>query len=454
MAVASVAWILAANGKRVVAVDWDLEKPSLHKYLTPFLSVPSFKATPGVIDLLWDYARTARRASLAEQEALVLRAPEIAVCHCTIPADHLSAPHGELDLIPAGASRTRVIRASYFSWRELFDRLRGHEFLEAVFQKLTEQYDHVLVDLPCGTLTDAMSFPVSRSDVFVACFTLDSESINRAAAVARWTWDRIRGRDVQILPLPMRVEMTELELLLEARSEARRVFDWLHGVPSPTESPDYWHAVEVREIPYYADQRVLPTVVGHGLAEVYLCLTRYLVSQPDIDWHPGSDSRIQGYLAQFRAGAEYDDNHLNKQMPRPYQGDDPYTFVSYARDDRDQMLAVVQELTELGFRIWWDEEIIGGAEWKPYLQERIRRSEHLLLFISLRSMASEAVQQELQIAEELHKPLLSVRLDWSELNPAIKSFVSKYQILDGNSASFREDLGRAMWYVNPSRDAT
>jgi len=37
MALANVAWILASNGKRVLAIDWDLEAPGLHRYFTPFL---------------------------------------------------------------------------------------------------------------------------------------------------------------------------------------------------------------------------------------------------------------------------------------------------------------------------------------------------------------------------------------------------------------------------------
>ena len=37
MALANVAWILAANGKRVLVVDWDLESPGLHRFFAPFI---------------------------------------------------------------------------------------------------------------------------------------------------------------------------------------------------------------------------------------------------------------------------------------------------------------------------------------------------------------------------------------------------------------------------------
>src|SRR6201995_3331942 len=37
MALANVAWILASAGKRVLAADWDLESPGLHRFFAPFL---------------------------------------------------------------------------------------------------------------------------------------------------------------------------------------------------------------------------------------------------------------------------------------------------------------------------------------------------------------------------------------------------------------------------------
>ena len=40
MALANAAWILASNGYRVLAVDWDLEAPGLHRYFAPFMLDP------------------------------------------------------------------------------------------------------------------------------------------------------------------------------------------------------------------------------------------------------------------------------------------------------------------------------------------------------------------------------------------------------------------------------
>jgi MinD-like ATPase involved in chromosome partitioning or flagellar assembly len=51
MALANVARILASNGLRVLAADWDLESPAPHRYFAPFLE-QSVRDAPGIIDLV------------------------------------------------------------------------------------------------------------------------------------------------------------------------------------------------------------------------------------------------------------------------------------------------------------------------------------------------------------------------------------------------------------------
>src|SRR5258708_19414975 len=56
MALANVAWILAANGHKVLAVDWDLEGPGLHRFVHPFLDTSALESNPGVIELINKYS--------------------------------------------------------------------------------------------------------------------------------------------------------------------------------------------------------------------------------------------------------------------------------------------------------------------------------------------------------------------------------------------------------------
>ncbi|HEY1623086.1 MAG TPA: hypothetical protein VGG16_04745, partial [Streptosporangiaceae bacterium] len=67
MALANVAWILAANGYRVLAADWDLESPGLDRFYQPFLEDQEVRDSPGIIDLIREYERTAMRTPPAKR---------------------------------------------------------------------------------------------------------------------------------------------------------------------------------------------------------------------------------------------------------------------------------------------------------------------------------------------------------------------------------------------------
>ena len=56
MALANVGWILASTGLKVLVIDWDLDSPGLHRYFHPFVDSRFVSATPGVIELINDYA--------------------------------------------------------------------------------------------------------------------------------------------------------------------------------------------------------------------------------------------------------------------------------------------------------------------------------------------------------------------------------------------------------------
>ena len=48
-----------ATASVCLSVDWDLESPGLHKFFHPFLDESTVSATPGVIEIINDYASAA-----------------------------------------------------------------------------------------------------------------------------------------------------------------------------------------------------------------------------------------------------------------------------------------------------------------------------------------------------------------------------------------------------------
>jgi MinD-like ATPase involved in chromosome partitioning or flagellar assembly len=460
MVVATIGWILAINGIRVAMLDWDLRKPTLHKYLRPFLPDPSCRSVTGVIDLLWDYARLARRASTVEPSAIVPESAKGIGCECTIPAQLELKGGGQIHFIPAGAEGMRPIRESYFSWAELVDRLRGSHALHLFFDGVATEYDIVLIDLPSGPVTEAISLPAVNSNLIFVCFTLDSESIDAASRTARWFSNRLGNADLTIFPVATMVDYSaEYDLLCRAREYAKKRFEWLNwdelALRSGRSSTPFT-IPELPYIPYYKYNRRIPhlTKDPSSLAQSCLRLAISISLNTELDLPDFSEDDLRKYEDEFADTHAADDTADNHPLPRPYDGDESYAFISYAREDQDQVLDVARNLALLEFRVWWDQGILAGSEWEAFLQTKISRCRHLLLFLSARSATSLHVARELATATALGKPVLTVRLDWTEIGSVHKEYLSKYQILDRRSPGFEEKLGRAMFSLHPNIVAT
>ncbi|WP_095934110.1 FxSxx-COOH system tetratricopeptide repeat protein [Streptomyces sp. Tue6028] len=268
MALANTAWILAANGKRVLAVDWDLEAPGLHRFFHPFLDLSALAATTGVIDIIneyawasttgtqrtgpWhlDYARVEPHAISLTPERLGLRFQE----------------GGSLDFLSAGRQdRSYSATVSSFEWDNFYERLGGGQFLDALRDDMKGSYDYVLIDSRTGLSDNADICTMQMPDVLVDCFTLSDQSLDGAAAVARSVEDGYRDRKIRVLPVPMRIDEGEKEKVDAGRALARMKFD---GLPKGLGGEDlafeemtaYWGNVEIPYRPYYAYEETLATV--------------------------------------------------------------------------------------------------------------------------------------------------------------------------------------------------
>src|SRR6266487_2288897 len=102
MVLANVAWILASNGKRVLAVDWDLEAPGLHRYFYPFLVDKDLASSNGVIDFVIDFAVEAM-TPLEKNEELPKDwyVPHANILRYAASLDWPFPDEGSLDFIPA-----------------------------------------------------------------------------------------------------------------------------------------------------------------------------------------------------------------------------------------------------------------------------------------------------------------------------------------------------------------
>lgn len=268
MALANVAWILASNGKRVLAVDWDLEAPGLHRYFRPFLLDRDLTASAGLIDLVWDFAAATVAPLESSKDATAGWYKEFAdVLRYVIALRWSFRAPGKLDfLTPGRQGPAYAARVNSFNWQNFYDRLGGGAFLEAVKERMREEYDYVLIDSRTGVSDTSGICTVQMPDDLVACFTANHQSLEGALAVAfdvrrQWAEAGAGKTGGRIFPVLMRVELGEHDKLTLARREAwSRFAPFIEHLPFDVRE-EYWGNVETIYIPRYAFEEVLAPFV-------------------------------------------------------------------------------------------------------------------------------------------------------------------------------------------------
>ncbi len=257
MALANIAWILAANGLRVLVADWDLESPGLHRFLQPFLNIEVADA-PGIIDLIREYQRVAARTEGAQRFGGVIR--DLArVERYAFSLDWEFPDGGSLDFLsPGKQNRDYVATLSCLDWDSFYADLNGGEFLDALRDDMKRHYDYVLIDSRTGLGDMADICTVHLPDVLIDCFTLSTQGIDGAAQVARSIQQRYRDRGIRILPVPMRVDgKAEKEKVEAGHATAVRLFAGLPAGMTEAQRHDYWAAVEVPYQAFYSFEETL-----------------------------------------------------------------------------------------------------------------------------------------------------------------------------------------------------
>ncbi|MEU9347056.1 FxSxx-COOH system tetratricopeptide repeat protein [Streptomyces sp. NPDC048278] len=282
MALANVAWILAANGKRVLAVDWDLEAPGLDRFFHPFLDPNVLTATEGIVNILQNYAWAATDGMTrtgpwhvefadVEQHAVSL-APE--------RQGLAFEDGGALDFLSAGRQfQAYSDTASFLDWDNFYDRLGGGMFLEALRDSMKRSYDYILIDSRTGRSDTADICTLQMPDVLVDCFTFSDQSLDGAADVAYSVGDEHRKRRIRVLPVPMRVDDSEMDKVEAGRAAARRKFAGLPTGPggerlSADEVTAYWNNIEIPYKPYYSYEETL-AVLGDKKGDPKSLLSAY-----------------------------------------------------------------------------------------------------------------------------------------------------------------------------------
>jgi MinD-like ATPase involved in chromosome partitioning or flagellar assembly/transcriptional regulator with XRE-family HTH domain len=271
MAIANIAWILAANGYRVLVADWDLESPGLHRFFQPFMDART-SDRPGIVDLIRGYAwamsdaeidpEALHRADTPREAALAISAridEHIGRLESyVIPLSWQFPDGGALHFLSPGEQDDSDYQAtlSYLNWDNFYENLYGDRFMTALRTFLKSRYDYVLIDSRTGHGDVADICTVHLPDMVIDCFTLTNQGIEGAAMIARAIRDH-SNRDITILPVPMRIDHAQKEKVDTGIKFAASLFAGLPTGMSEQERHAYWAEVRVPYRPSYAYDETL-----------------------------------------------------------------------------------------------------------------------------------------------------------------------------------------------------
>lgn len=185
MAMANVAWALATNGESVLAIDWDLEAPGLHRYFHPFLEDPEQKKCEGLVDRIWAYIDDISNTEKSDRG----RKERFALADCKDIVQRLELPvrsRGCLHLLSAGRQDDEYsAKIGGLDWSNFYARFDGEEFIDRLIDWARGNYTHILIDSRTGVADTAGICTAQLPDSVIVCVVYNRQSIEGSAAIAR-----------------------------------------------------------------------------------------------------------------------------------------------------------------------------------------------------------------------------------------------------------------------------
>ena len=130
--------------------------------------------------------------------------------------------------------------------------------------------------------------------------------------------------------------------------------------------------------------------------------------------------------------------------PVPYQGKEPYIFISYAHKDMDTVYSIISSLIEKGLRIWFDEGIDPGTEWDDNIAAHVQGCDSMIAFISANYLNSDNCRDELNYARDLKKDRLLIYLEHVDLPAGMAMRMNRIQAINRYNYDDPEDFRRKL----------
>lgn len=124
---------------------------------------------------------------------------------------------------------------------------------------------------------------------------------------------------------------------------------------------------------------------------------------------------------------------------KPYEGDKPYVFVSYAHKDSEKILPFIDWLAESGYRVWYDDGIAPGSEWPENIAQHLSNCQVVFAMVSNNYMASMNCRREVTFALSKNKPFLGIVLESTDMSAGMEMQLSAQQCIDWKNVYLEEE---------------
>ncbi|HKQ06939.1 MAG TPA: toll/interleukin-1 receptor domain-containing protein [Blastocatellia bacterium] len=130
------------------------------------------------------------------------------------------------------------------------------------------------------------------------------------------------------------------------------------------------------------------------------------------------------------------------------RSDEPFIFVSYAREDIDAVRPEIKRIESLGYRIWYDiGELTPGYIWNEVIQEAIAKCSCFIVFMTRAAVRSGHVMQEVHAALNVGKPFVHIYWEKVKFPSPLQDTINRIQGLERYylpTSEYQERLNKAL----------
>ena len=114
---------------------------------------------------------------------------------------------------------------------------------------------------------------------------------------------------------------------------------------------------------------------------------------------------------------------------KPYEGNEPYVFISYCREDVELCNQILKFLAENGIRVWYDNAIHVGDMWPDVIASHLKKSSACILIMTDGFVRSINCNKELVFSYKHKIPTVPILLDGTNVSPGMDLMISAAQYI-------------------------